>query len=168
MSKLFIHSFESKHGLIRLAATEVGLAIVSLPGKSERQFNKEIKKRYSNYTINNSNPILKQTEKQLNLYFEGRLDKFTLKLDVEGTPFQKKVLKAVSSIPFGKTKTYGQIAKAVKNPKAFRAVGSVNANNKIPFVIPCHRVVAANGLGGYAGGLALKIKLLKLENNIKQ
>jgi methylated-DNA-[protein]-cysteine S-methyltransferase len=84
-------------------------------------------------------------------------------LDIRATPFQKKVLRRVARIPFGKTATYGRVAASVGAPNASRAVGQANASNNLPLVIPCHRVVAANGLGGYGGGLTLKKRLLNLE-----
>jgi O-6-methylguanine DNA methyltransferase len=154
-------------GVIHLAATEKGLAIITLPGETEKDFLNYLKKTHPDYTIISKPQILKDAQKQIEKYLSGQLTKFDLKLDISGTDFQKKVLKVVKAIPYGKTKTYGEIAKSVNSPKAFRAVGSVNAKNRLPLVIPCHRVVASNGLGGYAGGLPMKIKLLEMENNIQ-
>ena len=98
-------------------------------------------------------------------YFEtgkGSFAGYRLKLDGM-TPFQRKVLKAISKIPPGNTMTYGDVAKAAGKPGAARAVGNVMAMNPIPLILPCHRVVAANGLGGFTGGLDVKRKLLRLE-----
>ena len=166
--KIFIHSFDTNIGKINTAATEKGLAFLTLPAESQSFFNKKIRKIFPDFGILKGGKINKQTEKEIKAYLSGKLKKFSVKLDIISTPFQTKVLKEVARIPYGKTKTYGQIAKLINNPKAFRAVGTANAKNKIPIIIPCHRVVATNGLGGYGGGLNLKKKLLNLEMNLKR
>jgi methylated-DNA-[protein]-cysteine S-methyltransferase len=103
--------------------------------------------------------------RSLEAYFEtGKQDYSQYKMDLGGmTAFQKKVLKTISNIPSGETMTYGEVAKAAGKPGAARAVGNVMACNPIPLILPCHRVVASNGLGGFTGGLDVKRKLLKLE-----
>lgn len=109
-------------------------------------------------------PLIKSAAAQLWEYFSGKRRQFDLPLDPRGTPFQKKVWTALCSIPYGETRTYGQIAEKTGNPKASRAVGMANHNNPIMIVIPCHRVIGANGsLTGYAGGLSVKQRLLELE-----
>ncbi len=158
---VYIHRFKSHLGWFRLASTEKGLAIINFIDAAE--FKSDIKKRYDEFQIKDGGVLNKKAEKQIKSYLAGKLKKFSLKLDIEGTPFQKRVLRKVSSIPYGKTMTYGKIAVSVGNPKAARAVGSVNAGNALPIVIPCHRVLAVNGLGGYADGLKLKKLLLNLE-----
>jgi methylated-DNA-[protein]-cysteine S-methyltransferase len=111
-----------------------------------------------------SSEILKQTQFQLEEYFAGKRTEFDLPLKFSGTPFQKKVWNQLSKIPYGKTCAYREVAKKIKNEKAVRAVGSANGKNPFCIVIPCHRVIAADGtLGGYAGGLEIKSKLLELE-----
>ena len=108
--------------------------------------------------------LLNQTTKQLDEYFEGKRKKFELSLNPSGTEFMKKVWKALEEIPYGETKSYKQIAETIKNPKASRAVGMANNKNPIPIIIPCHRVIGANGeLVGYALGLEMKKLLLELE-----
>lgn len=110
--------------------------------------------------------LLKEAIKQLNEYFEGKRSAFHLPLAPEGTEFQKKVWKALIEIPFGETKSYGEIAKLIGNEKASRAVGTANNKNPIMIVIPCHRVIGVNGkLVGYAAGLEVKETLLNLEKN---
>ena len=163
MKKLFIHSFRTKIGTVRTAATEKGLALVTLPGESRKYFEGRIERLFSEYEMHSGGSVNTQAEKQLTAYFEGRLRKFTLKLDIHASPFHKKALEQVARIPYGRTMTYGEIARAVGNPRASRAVGAANANNNLPIVIPCHRVVASSGLGGYGGGIELKKKLLRLE-----
>ncbi len=111
------------------------------------------------------NTVTHQCKKQLKEYFAGRRKKFELPLELEGTEFQKKVWKALMKIPYGETVSYGEIAKKIKNKKAVRAVGRANNKNKIAIVIPCHRVIGADGsLTGYAGGLEIKQWLLTHEN----
>lgn len=101
---------------------------------------------------------------QLSEYFAGTRTHFTLPLAPQGTQFQQKVWQALCSIPYGETCSYGDIAKCIENPKGVRAVGLANGKNPIAIVVPCHRVIGANGkLTGYAGGLERKAGLLKLE-----
>ena len=108
--------------------------------------------------------LLEEAERQLQEYFAGRLQHFDLPLHPQGTEFQKKVWKALMSIPYGETRSYGEIAKQIGNEKAVRAVGGANHVNPISIVIPCHRVIGKNGsLTGYGGGLKIKETLLTLE-----
>ncbi len=108
--------------------------------------------------------LLEEVERQLQEYFAGRLQHFDLPLHPQGTEFQKKVWKALMSIPYGETRSYGEIAKQIGNEKAVRAVGGANHVNPISIVIPCHRVIGKNGsLTGYGGGLKIKETLLTLE-----
>jgi len=109
-------------------------------------------------------PLLKKAGRELKEYFEGERKTFDLPLAPQGTEFLRKVWKALQDIPYGKTCTYKDIAESVGNPKACRAVGMANNRNPIPFIIPCHRVIGANGkLVGYAGGLEMKEELLRME-----
>ncbi len=110
--------------------------------------------------------LMLQCKKQLEEYFAGKRKTFDLPLAPKGTEFQQKVWKALTEIPYGETRTYGEIAAAIGNPKAARAVGMANNKNPIGIIIPCHRVVGANGkLVGYAGGMEKKEFLLELERN---
>lgn len=109
-------------------------------------------------------PLLRQAFEQLELYFNGQLTEFSLPLRPEGTAFRKNVWQKLCEVPYGKTASYKDIAIAIENPKAVRAVGQANNRNPIPIFIPCHRIIGSNGkLVGYGGGLELKNKLLKLE-----
>lgn len=111
-------------------------------------------------------PLELQAAKELLEYFAGKRTEFTFPVEVEGTDFNRKVWEQVARIPYGTTKTYGEIARAIDKPGAARAVGTANGKNPIPIVIPCHRVVAGGGkLGGFGGGLLLKRKLLRLESS---
>jgi len=116
-----------------------------------------------------THPLLIETERQLTLYFAGRLETFSVPLDFTGTEFQKKVWTALTTIPFGETRSYRDIAEQIGNPKAVRAVGAANGRNPISIIAPCHRVIGANGkLTGFAGGLEAKALLLKLESGGKE
>ena len=115
-----------------------------------------------------STGALAETVRQLREYFAGKRTEFDLPLAPEGTDFQRKVWRTLQEIPYGKTISYGELAKRVGNPKASRAVGSANGKNRSPIVIPCHRVIQGNGtLGGFGGGLPTKEKLLALESTQK-
>lgn len=109
-------------------------------------------------------PLIEETEKQINEFYRGERDSFNLPLLLQGTEFQNKVWKALLEIPKGETRSYKDIAVAVGNPNASRAVGMANNRNPIPVIVPCHRVIGKNGkLVGFAGGLDLKEKMLLIE-----
>jgi methylated-DNA-[protein]-cysteine S-methyltransferase len=110
---------------------------------------------------------LREPIRQLRAYFSGRLQQFDLPLAAEGTEFQTRVWKALCRVPYGKTASYGEIARKVGNPAASRAVGLANGRNPIAIVVPCHRIIGSNGrLVGYGGGLDYKQLLLRLEGAI--
>ena len=109
-------------------------------------------------------PLLLEAKRQLEAYFRGGLRVFSLPLRMEGTPFQRQVWDALKDIPYGGTRTYADIARSVGREKAVRAVGGANHANPVPIIVPCHRVIGANGsLTGYGGGLHIKEYLLRLE-----
>ncbi len=113
-------------------------------------------------------PLLLEAKRQLEEYFAGLRAAFSLPLAPKGTEFQKRVWRELENIPYGKTSTYGQIAEAIGNPNASRAVGGANHHNPIAIMIPCHRVIGADGrLTGYAGGLDIKETLLRLEGALQ-
>ena len=119
--------------------------------------------------IESDTPLLKKASEQINEYFSGKRETFDLPLNPEGTEFMKKVWKQLLNIPYGETKTYKQIATEIGNETAARAVGMANNKNPIPIIIPCHRVIGSNKkLVGYALGLDVKEKLLKLEAKYKK
>ena len=110
--------------------------------------------------LNNSSEKLgKEVQSQLIAYFDRKLKKFDIPVHIEGSEFSLKVFKEMSKIPYGKTKSYKQVAEKIKQPKSARAVGRVSGSNKIPIIIPCHRIVGSNGeLVGYSGGGGLLFK----------
>lgn len=155
---MYYHIVESPIGQILLAGDEEGLKYLNIrKGKKKTkvpdgwQENKE---------------FFREISGQLKAYFAGELKSFDIKLAPKGTEFQKSVWKALCEIPSGETRTYKEIAVSIGNPKAYRAVGLANNRNPIAIIIPCHRVIGANGkLTGYASGLDVKEFLLKLEEN---
>lgn len=117
--------------------------------------------------VQKESALIHQTFEELTQFFGGDRVEFDIPLDPQGTAFQKSVWKALLEIPYGKTCSYKEIAIAIGNPKAVRAVGMANNRNPISFIIPCHRVIGADGsLVGYGGGLELKKWLLDLEREV--
>lgn len=115
-------------------------------------------------TATHESQVLHKAMEQVKAYFEGRLKVFDLPLDMAGTPFQQSVWQALLDIPFGRTASYQQIADAVGNPKAVRAVGAANGQNPVSIIVPCHRIIGKNGsLTGYGGGIWRKEWLLRHE-----
>ena len=151
-AKLSCMTISSPVGSLVLRASNKGL--VSLDrGKASRIKGEEKAER--NVT---------RAARELDEYFAGKRRKFTVPLDLQGTPFQLQVWSTLRKIPFGKAVSYGEEARMLGKPKAARAVGSANGRNPIPIIVPCHRVVAGDGsLGGYSAGLPMKRKLLALE-----
>jgi methylated-DNA-[protein]-cysteine S-methyltransferase len=115
-------------------------------------------------TADSNDPILLPVREQLDDYFAGRLTRFDVPLAPEGTPFQKRVWKVLCQVPYGETISYSELARRAGRPGAARAVGMAMGRNPIAIIVPCHRVIAADGsLGGFGGGLDRKRKLLALE-----
>jgi O-6-methylguanine DNA methyltransferase len=116
-----------------------------------------------------TNAVLRQTQRQLDAYFGGRRRTFTVPLRVPGTPFQSVVWSALRGIPYGETRSYAQLARAVRRPAAVRAVAGANGDNRIAIIIPCHRVIGSDGgLTGYGGKLWRKARLLALESGARR
>ncbi|SEG02868.1 methylated-DNA--[protein]-cysteine S-methyltransferase [Parabacteroides chinchillae] len=123
---------------------------------------------YPNQAIYKETPLIKKAFQQIEEYFARKRTAFDLPLNPKGTPFQKKVWTVLTTIPYGETWSYKQVAEAAGNPKACRAVGMANNRNPISIIVPCHRVIGANGkLVGYGGGLPAKEYLLNLEKEKK-
>ncbi len=118
------------------------------------------------YDLEKNPSTCEKTIKELQKYFKGELKRFSVEVDQPGTPFQKKVWGKLQEIPYGTTKSYQDIAREMGQEKSSRAVGNANNKNKIPIIIPCHRVIHKNGtLAGYAGGQSIKKYLIQLEKN---
>lgn len=118
----------------------------------------------SEWTEDNRDALLREAGRELAAYFAGKRERFELPLEPQGTEFQKRVWKKLVSIPYGKTLSYGELARRIGRPEAPRAVGAANGQNPISVIIPCHRLIGKNGdLTGYGGGLDMKRGLLELE-----
>jgi methylated-DNA-[protein]-cysteine S-methyltransferase len=146
-------------GKLKLIGSDRGLAAILWENDNPRCV------RVRAEVEDNNHPVLLETQRQLAEYFAGKRESFSLKLDPVGTKFQNDVWQALLAIPFGETRSYGQLAKQLGNPQATRAVGAANGRNPIAIVVPCHRVIGSSGkLTGFAGGLEAKAHLLRLEN----
>ena len=155
----FKTTLDSPVGELTLVATDIGLRAVLWP-------NDEPKRVRLPFRIieASGNAILRRTADQLREYFAGERTAFDLPLDLHGTEFQKLAWRSLASIPYGQTATYGEQAKRIGRPKAVRAIGAANGRNPVSIVLPCHRVVGADGsLTGFAGGLDAKRRLLEME-----
>lgn len=157
--KLYYTEMNSPVGRLKLVAHEKCLVAVLWENDSPNRV------KLPELEHHPEHPLLLKTIKQLDEYFSGQRKEFQIPLDPIGTAFQKKVWSALRQIPFGKTKSYGELAKDINHPKASRAVGAANGRNPISIIVPCHRVIGANGtLTGFAGGLKAKDYLLKGES----
>ena len=145
-----------------VASTDKGVCMVDFM-RSDQDFLKKLKGRFPGEVIRDdrrNKKVLGQLEK----YLKGKLRHFDCPLDQEGTSFQTKVWSELRKIPYGETRSYMEIARAIGHPGASRAVGNANGSNCIPLIIPCHRVIETNGgLGGYGHGIEVKKRLLELE-----
>lgn len=152
-------TFDSEFGKILVVQSEEGISQVSIVNESNPFQVDELWDHVPGSADN--------VKAQLEAYFKGELQEFDLPLNPEGSEFQLKVWKELLKIPYGTTITYGVLAKRLGDPKASRAVGLANGKNPIWIIIPCHRVIGANGkLTGYAGGLDVKLRLLQLEGAV--
>jgi methylated-DNA-[protein]-cysteine S-methyltransferase len=149
---------ESPIGKLKLVASDKGLVAILWENDRPRRV------RLSELVEDQLNPVLVETERQIGEYFAGKRKAFSIPLDMRGTRFQKDVWEALLAIPFGETRSYGQLAKQLGNPAATRAVGAANGRNPVSIIVPCHRVIGSSGeLTGFAGGLDVKAYLLSLE-----
>jgi len=144
--------YDSKVGILEIESTEKAITKVNFSHKKKIKSDSKLP------------PIVKKCRKQLGEYFKGKRQNFSLELQLEGTEFQKKVWEQLQRIPFGETASYKDVAVAIGNEKAVRAVGGANGMNNIAIIIPCHRVIGADGdLVGFGGGLWRKVWLLNHE-----
>jgi methylated-DNA-[protein]-cysteine S-methyltransferase len=149
---------ESPVGKLKLVASDKGLAAILWEDDRPRRV------RLSDAVEDKQHAVLVETERQLREYFTGKRKEFSIALDMRGTRFQKDVWESLLAIPFGETRSYGQLAKQLGNPRATRAVGAATGRNPISIIVPCHRVIGSSGkLTGFAGGLKTKAHLLSLE-----
>ena len=151
-----IFQVDNLHYHFRITYSKNKLYNLSFSEDKNNLIEKQLSLKISN---NTASKFAKEVQNQLNAYFQRRLKKFDIPIHIEGSEFSLKVFKEMSKIPYGKTKSYKQIAEKIKEPKSSRAVGRVSGSNKIPIIIPCHRIVGSNGeLVGYSGGGGLLFK----------
>ena len=151
-------TIDSPVGKLKLVASDKGLVAVLWENDKPNRV------RLGAMMEDQRHLILLDTERQLEQYFAGERKTFSVALDMRGTSFQKNVWEALLAIPFGETRSYGQLAKQLGNSRAMRAVGAANGRNPISIIVPCHRVIGSSGkLIGFAGGLETKGWLLSLE-----
>ncbi|MBW1806831.1 MAG: methylated-DNA--[protein]-cysteine S-methyltransferase [Deltaproteobacteria bacterium] len=144
-----------------IAATQTEVVQVGLAG-SKKRFIQELKNQ--NYTPGGPDKWLAKAARQLTEYLAGKRRVFSLAVSLPaGPPFSRRVFQLLRKVPYGTTLTYQQLARRAASPKASRAVGNIMAANPLPLIIPCHRVVATAGLGGFGGGLKMKQALLDME-----
>ena len=156
--KQFTKTMASPVGVLTLIASDSGLSAVLWENDDPKRV------RVGELHAAPGHPILVQAENELQAYFAGERTSFNVPLDAAGTEFQKKAWTALLTIPYGETRSYGELARQIGNPKAARAVGAANGRNPISIIVPCHRAIASDGaLTGFAGGLDAKRHLLALE-----
>jgi methylated-DNA-[protein]-cysteine S-methyltransferase len=157
---------ETPIGTLRLASTDAGLAYLGLPNASGTGFAGFLRRLGPQTRARDAFAPNRSAAQQIAEYLAGKRRDFDLPLDLRGTPFQQRVWRELLRIPYGETRTYAEVARAIGRPAATRAVGLANGANPVAVVVPCHRVVAAGGkLGGYGGGLPLKRRLLAMEGS---
>lgn len=155
---------ETELGRLLVACTEAGVCFVDLqPDLAEQGFEKWRQRVIPDSRVVATSKVLDEARDELASYARGERRAFDVPQDLFGTDFQRSVWFELKRIPYGATCTYGQVARAIDNPGATRAVGLANNRNPVPIMVPCHRVVAAGGLGGFGGGVEMKHRLLALE-----
>jgi methylated-DNA-[protein]-cysteine S-methyltransferase len=151
---LAFKTMQSPVGKLKLVASDSGLVAILWENDKPHRV------RLCELVANDHHPVLIKTERQLAEYFAGIRKTFSVALDMRGTHFQQDVWEALLAIPFGETRSYGQLAKQLGNPNATRAVGAANGRNPISIIVPCHRVIGSSGkLTGFAGGPEVKAQI---------
>ena len=166
--KVAIDSCPTAWGWVGIASSPSGLLALTLPEPTQARALKLLLERWGGQP--HDDPRLDGLKRKLQQYFDGQRVLFDEPLDLRGaTAFQRRVWSAVRDIPYGETRSYGQIARQVGSPGAARAVGRAMATNPVPIVVPCHRVIGSDGnLRGFGGGLDLKGRLLEMERALKE
>lgn len=166
MPQAFVDEIDTPVGPLVLCASEQGLSRIEFGAyeQVEPSLKAWTRKMLLTDTLVPDKFVLHESVKQLGEYFDSGRVAFRLPIDLRGTAFQVRVWQALRDVPFGKTRSYLQIGQAIGSPKAVRAVGGANNRNPLPIIIPCHRIIGADGsLVGYGGGISIKRKLLELE-----
>jgi len=168
MKQIHIQYYKTKYAEFIIGSFEDKLCLLDFRYRKMRTtVDNRPKKGFQAKFIEQDDEILKETKRQLDEYFNMTRKEFNIPIITVGTDFQKSVWEALIKVPYGTTSTYLKLAKTIGNEKAVRAVASANGANAIGLIIPCHRIIGTNGeLTGYSGGLPLKKRLLKLEQNL--
>ncbi len=168
--QIIFRDLEIPLGKLVIGATSKGCCLLEYEDRGGLvKIQRRITRQYKLEMVRGSNAFLEQLESELDQYFQGLRQNFSVPLDVRGTPFQRAVWEQLLNIPYGETRTYGEIARLVGKPLAVRAIGQANGDNPLAVVIPCHRVIQHDGkLKGYGGGLWRKEYLLALERRQKR
>jgi AraC family transcriptional regulator of adaptative response/methylated-DNA-[protein]-cysteine methyltransferase len=168
-SSIVFRDMDSPLGRMIAGATDKGVCFLEWHDRGGvSRIKQRVEKRYKMPLVKGNNQHLDQLEKELSTYFEGKLKRFKVKVDVTGTQFERRTWEQLLLIPYGETRSYSQIAAALGKVNARRAVGRANGANYLSIVIPCHRVIEANGnLRGYGGKVWRKKYLLELEAGLK-
>jgi len=168
MDEINIQFFKTKYGELILGSFDNYLVMCDWRYRKMRHnIDNRLQIKLNAIYKEKDNNTLKIARQQLNEYFEYRRNSFDIPVKLIGTEFQKKVWQRLTKIPYGKTTSYLELANNISNTKAVRAVANANGANAISIIVPCHRVIGKNGaLAGYAGGVATKKNLLKLEQNL--
>ncbi len=164
-TQLIARTFDTPICTMRAATTDRGICLLEMgsPDRTSREID-ELEAAFETTVTPGNHPLLDQLEAELGAYFTGDLTSFTLPLHTPGTEWQQRVWNALLTIPYGQTVSYGQLAQQLGNPGGSRAVGLANGRNRVSIIIPCHRVIAADGtLHGYGGGVDRKRWLLDHE-----
>ncbi len=163
--EISVGSCETPLGTVGVAASETGIVVMTVPGASREDLMHEVVRRCgTDVRLVEGGQLVMRALEEIRHYFAGDLRRFTIPLDLRGTTFQTRVWQTVSTVPYGKTVTYREIAERIGAPKAFRAVGAANGANPAAIIVPCHRIVGSDGkLHGYGGGLHEKQWLLDME-----
>lgn len=166
MQTVHIAQIDTPIGPLRLLSTAKGLAYVELPHASGRGLEGWLRRSLPDARCEEAWAPNRAAAAEIVEYLEGKRRRFDVAIDPYGTAFQRQVWRSLVAIPYGETRSYAEVARAVGRPRAVRAVGAANGANPLALVVPCHRVIAADGsLGGYGGGLPLKARLLAMERS---
>ena len=167
---LSVMHYDSPIGPIEIHGTDTAVSRIEYAGEGVGESEEERGERGGSRSPSSlqagAHPLLEEVQRQLDAYFAGELRCFDLPLDLEGTPFQRQVWQQLLSVGYGQTASYQEIAVAIDNPKAVRAVGAANGRNPVAIIVPCHRIIGSGGrakLTGYGGGLWRKEWLLRHE-----
>ncbi|OQX99266.1 MAG: cysteine methyltransferase [Bacteroidetes bacterium 4572_128] len=169
-NKINIQYYNTKYGEFIIGSFDNKLCLMDFRYRKMRKtVDNRIKKSLKAEFVEQDDNILRQTRIQLDEYFNKKRKKFDIPILILGTDFQKNVWNKLIKIPYGSISTYLELSKSINNEKAVRAVANANAANSIGIIIPCHRIIGSNGkLIGYGGGMVIKKRLLKLEQNLKK